>query len=94
MVHLHRQPRTGTGAAQHRGEIRIAAAYRRVSDAVLVHLLHAEQAIAHLPGVIRAYVNPLTEMAYVEIDPTTASEDQIVAAVAHLGLRPGRPVAR
>ena len=56
--------------------------------------LTAEQAIARLPGVIRAYVNPLTEMAYVEIDPTRASEEQIVAVVADLGLRPGRPVAR
>jgi hypothetical protein len=56
--------------------------------------LSAEQALARLPGVIRAYVNPLTEMAYVEIDPTAASEDQIVAAVAGLGLQPGRPAAR
>ena len=56
--------------------------------------LSVEQAIAHLPGVIRVYVNPLTEMAYVEIDPTQASEAQIVAVVADLGLRPGRPVAR
>lgn len=56
--------------------------------------LAVERAIARLPGVIRVYVNPLTEMAYVEIDPTTASEEQLVAAVADLGLRPGRPSAR
>jgi copper chaperone CopZ len=56
--------------------------------------LSAEQAIARLPGVIRAYVNPLTEMAYVEVDPSTVSEEQIVAVVANLGLRPGQPAAR
>jgi copper chaperone CopZ len=56
--------------------------------------LIAEHALARLPGVIRVYVNPFTEMAYVEIDPDAASEQQLVAAVADLGLRPGRPVAR
>ena len=53
-----------------------------------------ERAVARLPGVIRVYVNPLTEMAYVEVDPIRVSEDQIVAEVTGLGLRPGRPVAR
>jgi copper chaperone CopZ len=53
-----------------------------------------ERAVAHLPGVVRVYVNPLTEMAYVEVDPIRVSEDQIVAVVTGLGLRPGRPVAR
>ena len=54
----------------------------------------AERALAGLPGVIRIYVNPLTEMAYAEIDPATTSEQQLVAAVTALGLRPGRPVIR
>jgi copper chaperone CopZ len=56
--------------------------------------LTAERALARLPGVIQVYVNPLTEMAYVEIDPQAASEQQLVAEVAKLGFRPGRPVAR
>ena len=56
--------------------------------------LTVERSLARTPGVTRAYVNPLTEMAYVEIDPTAATEEQIVAAVAELGLRPGRPSAR
>jgi copper chaperone CopZ len=56
--------------------------------------LGVERAIAGLPGVVRAYVNPLTEMAYVEIDPTIFSEEQLVTTVADLGLRPGRPSAR
>jgi copper chaperone CopZ len=56
--------------------------------------LSVERAIARLPGVIRVYVNPLTEMAYVEIDPTRVSEEQIVAAVTGLGLTPGRSMVR
>ena len=56
--------------------------------------LTVERALAHLPGIIRAYVNPLTEMAYVEIDPNVASEEQLIATVTELGLRPGLPVAR
>jgi copper chaperone CopZ len=56
--------------------------------------LTAERALARLPGVSRVYVNPLTEMAYVEIDPDAASEQQLVATVADLGLQPGRPAAR
>lgn len=56
--------------------------------------LTAEQALARLAGVTRVHVNPLTEMAYVEIDPRILSEGQLVAALAALGLRPGRPLAR
>ena len=56
--------------------------------------LTAERALARLPGVMRVYVNPLTEMSYVEIDPDAASEQQLVAVVADLGLRSGRPVTR
>lgn len=56
--------------------------------------LSVERAIARLPGVIRVYVNPLTETAYVELDPIRVSEDRIIAVVTGLGLRPGCPVAR
>ena len=56
--------------------------------------LTVERALAHVPGVRRAYVNPLTEMAYVEIDPKVASEEQLMTAVTELGLHPGHPVAR
>lgn len=56
--------------------------------------LTAEWALARLPGVIQVYVNPLTEMAYVEIDPDAVTEHELVTAVSDLGLRPGRPVAR
>ena len=56
--------------------------------------LSVERAIARLPGVIQVYVNPLTEMAYVKIDPTRVSEEQVVAAVTDLGLTPGRSVVR
>ena len=56
--------------------------------------LTAERVIARLPGVIWVHVNPLTEMAYVEIDPASVSEEQTVATVAGLGMRPGRPSIR
>ena len=56
--------------------------------------LTAERALAQVTGVTQAYVNPLTEMAYVEFDPDATSEQQLVAVVADLGFRPGRPVAR
>lgn len=56
--------------------------------------LAVERALAHLPGIVRAYVNPLTEMAYVEMDPNVASEEELIATVTELGLRPGRPVTR
>ena len=56
--------------------------------------LSVERTITRLPGVIQVYVNPLTEMAYVKIDPTRVSEEQVVAAVTDLGLTPGRSVVR
>ena len=56
--------------------------------------LLAERALAREPGVVRAYVNPSTEMAYVEYDPERVSADQLVAAVAHVGLRADAPSRR
>ena len=56
--------------------------------------LTAERALARLPGVVWVHVNPITEMAYLEIDPARVSEDQLVATVAGVGLRPGRPSIR
>lgn len=56
--------------------------------------LTAEWPTARLPGAIRVHVNLLTEMSCVEIDPTTVSEEQVVATVAGLGLRPSRSSMR
>lgn len=53
-----------------------------------------ERSLAHVPGVRRAYVNPLTEMAYVEYDPERTDLDQMVAAVEHAGFRAGHPLQR
>ena len=51
--------------------------------------LVAERALARLAGVIRVYVNPATEMAYVEFDPVLATPQQLVAALEVVGFRPG-----
>lgn len=56
--------------------------------------LTVERALARLPGVARAYVNPALEMAYVEYDPTRVSWEQLAAAVESVGFRAGSPTAR
>ena len=54
--------------------------------------LTVERALSHLAGVERVYVNPLTETAYVDYDPTVATVDQLVAAVRRCGYRAVRVV--
>lgn len=49
--------------------------------------LSIERALAKLPGVKRAYVNPATEMLYVEIDPERCTRSDLVAAVERGGYR-------
>lgn len=56
--------------------------------------LSAERAIARLPGVVRAHVNPATEMAYVEYDDALCDPGRIAAAIERVGLRPGTPTSR
>jgi cation transport ATPase len=56
--------------------------------------LTIERELASLPGVIRAYVNPLTEMAYVAFDPSASSASQIQVAIRELGYWPGEPQIR
>jgi cation transport ATPase len=51
--------------------------------------LSAERALTHTPGVRRAYVNPLTEMAYIEFDPAVTGEARLVAAIEGVGLQAG-----
>ena len=53
--------------------------------------LTAERALARLPGVLRAYVNPAMETAYVVYDPTSVSPRDLVAAIASVGLGAGEP---
>lgn len=56
--------------------------------------LTVERTLVHLAGVVQAYVNPATEMAYIEYDPAVVAPDTLMAAVAELGFRPGRPSER
>ena len=53
-----------------------------------------ECALQRVPGVRRAYVNPLTEMAYVQLDPATVFAGQLTATVHDLGLQTGPVQAR
>ena len=56
--------------------------------------LTVERALTKLPGVVRAYVNPVTEMAYIEFNPTECSSDQLVNAIRRTGFDAGRPALR
>ena len=53
-----------------------------------------ERALARTPGVMYVYVNPATEMAYVEYDPTLADSDRLAKVVEHAGFRAGVPSIR
>lgn len=44
-----------------------------------------ERGLRELPGVIEAWVNPMTEMAYVEFDPAQCCEEDVSAAVRATG---------
>jgi copper chaperone CopZ len=52
------------------------------------------QALEGVPGVIRAYVNPSTEMAYVQADPSLVDAEVLVRAVGRAGCRAGTPTRR
>ena len=54
----------------------------------------AERELAATPGVLRAYVNPATEMAYVEFDGCACGTEALKEALRRAGLRPGHPVPR
>jgi cation transport ATPase len=56
--------------------------------------LSAERALSSMEGVRRAYVNPSTEMAYVEYDPDTLDPATLVRAIEATGLRASPPVGR
>jgi copper chaperone CopZ len=49
--------------------------------------LAVERALAHVPGVLRVYVNPATEMAYVQFDGERCAIADLHAAVARAGFR-------
>ncbi len=57
-------------------------------------VLIVERALARAPGVVYVYVNPATEMAYVEYDPALVDPNRLTQAVEHAGFRAGVPSLR
>ena len=51
-----------------------------------------ERELAVMRGVIRVHVNPATETAYIDYDPTETDSWVLARAIEHAGYRPGRPV--
>lgn len=51
-----------------------------------------ERALAATDGVLRVYVNPATETAYVDYDPAEVDPWELARAVERAGYRAGRPV--
>ena len=54
-------------------------------------VLIVERALARASGVVYVYVNPATEMAYIEYDPAISDPDRLVKVVEHAGFRAGVP---
>ena len=52
-------------------------------------VLTIERALIHVPGVIRVYANPATEMAYIEYNSAMTHPDQLIAAVTASGFHAG-----
>ena len=57
-------------------------------------VLIIERALARTQGVIYVYINPTTEMAYIEYDPALSDPDRLVKVVEHAGFRAGVPSLR
>ncbi len=57
-------------------------------------VLIIERALARTPGVVYVYVNPATEMAYIEYDPAQSDPDHLSKVVEHAGFRVGVPSLR
>ena len=51
-----------------------------------------ERELARASGVLRVYVNPATETAYVDYDPAQTDPVRLARVVEEAGYRPGRPV--
>ena len=68
-----------------RGTLPLADLMRGGGDAITVG-----RALGEVPGVVHAYVNPSTEMAYIEYDPERTGVDRLKRAVQSAGRPPGR----
>jgi copper chaperone CopZ len=55
-------------------------------------VLTIERALARTPGVRRVYVNPATEMAYLEYDPGQINPSKMVAVIEEPGFEAGQPL--
>jgi copper chaperone CopZ len=53
-------------------------------------VLAIERALTQVPGVVQAYVNSLTEMAYVVYDTTRTTPERLRDAIDQLGYGPPR----
>lgn len=51
-----------------------------------------ERELAATDGVVRIYVNPATETAYVDFDPAETDVSVLARAIERAGYRPGRPI--
>ena len=51
-----------------------------------------ERELAATDGVVRVYVNPATETAYVDYDPLEVDPSTLARAVERAGYRAGRPI--
>ena len=56
--------------------------------------LQAERVLVHVPGVVHASVNPVTEMAYVEYDLGCVDQEHLLKVVEQAGFRVGAPSLR
>ena len=52
-----------------------------------------EKVLREVPGVLRAYVNPATEAAYIEYDADRCSETDLEGAIESVGVHPLRAAA-
>jgi copper chaperone CopZ len=53
-----------------------------------------EHALREVPGVRRAYVNPVTEAAYVEFDADQCTDADLIRAVESVGVKVGGTSSR
>jgi copper chaperone CopZ len=51
-----------------------------------------ERELAATDGVLRVYVNPATETAYIDYDPAETDPSSLARAIEKAGYRAGRPV--
>jgi Cu+-exporting ATPase len=51
-----------------------------------------ERVLGRLDGVLSTSINPVTETAYLEVDPAHVDVNAVARAIAGVGCRPGRPV--